>query len=268
MLCFSSGSLSSSSRSQCAAAGAAQLGDSAAHDALRVERAYCRPPSEPVTGTVAAVARGCCPEDARVIRRRDLRARRATGGGDPGPDHRSRAQRRGHPDGHRSLIVLRGAKQNYSFTLGLPVSIEPEDVPEEVAAAAFGAAHLYGVLVEGSSATETPHALKFARRLADASSSVVLNQQTGQIWSRGKLRQAPRVETGVVSTVEVRWYTHTAADAGKAAEAWLILARRHLPEALPRGYGTRHAATPTAAHRSRPGRGRRNSTTGGTRTRV
>jgi hypothetical protein len=142
------------------------------------------------------------------------------------------------PTATGSLTVLRGAKQNYSFTLGLPVGIEPEDVPEEVAAAALGAAHLYEVLVEGSSATETPHAIKFARRLAKAVSGVVLDQQTGQIWSRGKLRQAPRVETGVVSIVEVRWYARTAADGGRAAEAWLMLARRHLPEALPRRYGT------------------------------
>jgi hypothetical protein len=140
--------------------------------------------------------------------------------------------------GMGTMTVLRGAKHKYSFTLALPVSIEPDDVPDEATAAALDASHFYELLVEGSSSSEVPHATKFARRLADAADGVVLDQQTGQVWSRGKLRQAPRVEAGVVSTVEVRWYTHTATDTGKAAEAWLRVARHHLPEALPRRYGT------------------------------
>jgi hypothetical protein len=137
-----------------------------------------------------------------------------------------------------SMIVLRGAKQSYSFTLSFPVIIEPEDVPEVVTAAALGASHFYELFVEGSSSTEIPHATKFARRLADAASGVVLDRQTGQVWSRGKLRQAPPVNTGVVTTIQVRWYVHSASDNGKAAEAWLSTARRHMPEALPRRYGT------------------------------
>jgi hypothetical protein len=63
-----------------------------------------------------------------------------------------------------SMTVLRGAKQNYSFTLALPLNIEPEDVPDEVTAAALDPSHLYELLVEGSSSTEIPHATKFARR--------------------------------------------------------------------------------------------------------
>jgi hypothetical protein len=136
------------------------------------------------------------------------------------------------------LTVVRGARRSYSFTLGLPVDIEPEDVPEEVTAAALDASNFYELLVEGTIAAEIPHAIRFARRLAEAAGGVVLDQQTGQIWRRGKLRQAPRVETGVVSTVELHWYVHAAVDSGSVAEAWLALARRHLPEALPRRYGT------------------------------
>jgi hypothetical protein len=138
----------------------------------------------------------------------------------------------------KSMTVLRGSKLNYCFTLALPVRIEPEDLPAEVTVAALDISQFYELLVEGSSSTEIPHAIKFARRLADSAGGVVLDQQTGQIWSRGKLRQAPPVEAGVVSTVQVRWYTHAASDTGKAAEAWVALARRHLPEALPRRYGT------------------------------
>lgn len=84
-----------------------------------------------------------------------------------------------------------------------------------------------------------PHAVRFARRLAEASNGVLLNPQTGQLWHRGKLRAAPAVRPGVVSTVEVRWYAPHLADVENATEAWLTATRRHLPEALPRRFGTR-----------------------------
>ncbi|RIJ68752.1 hypothetical protein D1871_22550 [Nakamurella silvestris] len=134
--------------------------------------------------------------------------------------------------------VVRGAKRKYSFTLALPVSIEPEDVPGEVTGAALDVSYFYELLVEGSSATEVPHAVRFGRCLAEATNGVLLDQQNDKIWSRRKLRQVPRVDSGVVSTVEVRWYVRTADEVGTAADAWLKLVRRHLPEALPRRYGT------------------------------
>ena len=65
-----------------------------------------------------------------------------------------------------SLTVVRGARARYSFTLGLPVGVEAEDVPQEVTAAMLGPSYLYELMVEGSSTTETPHAVRFARRLA------------------------------------------------------------------------------------------------------
>lgn len=136
-----------------------------------------------------------------------------------------------------SLVVVRGAKRVYTFTLELPVRIEPEDVPEEITASALAPSQLYQLMVEGSSARAVPHAIAFARRLATAAAGVVLDQQTGMVWSRGKLREPPRVEAGEVSTVEIHWYSRADDDAAVAA-AWVELARRHLPEALPRRYGT------------------------------
>jgi len=137
-----------------------------------------------------------------------------------------------------SWTVVRGAQCNYSFTLALPVNIEPEDVPSEVVGAALDVSCFYELLVEGSTASEIPHAVRFGRTLAAAANGVLLDQQTGKLWSRGKLRQASRVDSGVVSTIELRWYVRTAEDDGAAADAWLKLAHRHLPEALPRRYGT------------------------------
>ncbi|MGZ6807657.1 MAG: hypothetical protein ACXVGG_13675, partial [Mycobacteriaceae bacterium] len=135
-----------------------------------------------------------------------------------------------------TLTVQRGARGQYSFTLGLPVAVETEDVPEEVTAVLLAPACLYELLVEGSSTTETQHAVRFARRLAEASGGVVLDQQTGQTWHRGKLRTSPPVERGSIDVVQLRWYTSTG-DAAPA-RAWLDLARRHMPEALPRRFGS------------------------------
>ncbi len=140
--------------------------------------------------------------------------------------------------GAESLTVTRGVKGTYSFTLGLAQTVEPEDVPDEVTAVLLDASCFYELLVEGSSSVETPHAIRFARNLAVATQGAALDQQTGQVWTRGKLRAAPSVERGTVSTVEVRWYVRGEFDAGRTALTWTRLSHRHLPEALPRRYGT------------------------------
>lgn len=137
-----------------------------------------------------------------------------------------------------SLTVTRGAKNGYSFTLGLPLAVEMEDVPDEVTAHVLAPSCLYEVLVEGSSTPEIPHAIRFARRLADVSDGAVLDQQLGEVWSRGKLRQVLPVSAGRISIVDVRWYARRAGNPESVAEAWLALAGRYLPEALPRRYGS------------------------------
>jgi hypothetical protein len=140
-------------------------------------------------------------------------------------------------DAGGSLTVVRGVKDRYSFTLGLAAPVEAEDVPDEVTAAVLGPTCVYELLVEGSAASEIPHAVRLARRLAEASSGAVLDQQSGQTWTRGKLRTADRVERGTIAVVELVWYTADGDTDGSAARAWLELARRQLPEALPRRFG-------------------------------
>jgi hypothetical protein len=137
-----------------------------------------------------------------------------------------------------SLTAVRGARAGYSFTVGLPVAVEPEDVPEEVTAVLLGPSYLYELLVEGSSTVEIPHAVRFARRLAQASGGAVLDQQSGQVWARGKLRAAPPVQRGTIDIVELHWYVGADGAGAGAATAWLELAHRHLPEALPRRLGS------------------------------
>jgi len=132
--------------------------------------------------------------------------------------------------------VVRGAERRYCFTLARPLAVEPEDVPEEVTAVLLDARLLWELHVEGSTVPEVPHAVRFARRLATAGGGVVLDLQTGQTWHRGVLRTPPPVSRGLIDIVDLRWYV--AASSQPAAESWLELARRHLPEALPRRFGT------------------------------
>jgi len=114
--------------------------------------------------------------------------------------------------------------------------VEPEDVPEEVTAVVLDARQMWELHVEGPTASEVTHAVRFARRLATAAGGVVLDLQTGQTWHRGVLRTPPPVSRGLIDIVYLRWYV--AASSQPAAESWLELARRHLPEALPRRFGT------------------------------
>ncbi|GAB2994021.1 hypothetical protein LWP59_32300 [Amycolatopsis acidiphila] len=89
-------------------------------------------------------------------------------------------------DSRRSLIVLRGARRRYSFTIDGPDDVEPEDVPPEVTNAVLGARHLYSIMVEGTALSEIPHALRFAKRLALVVNGAMIDQQTSTLWSRSK----------------------------------------------------------------------------------
>jgi hypothetical protein len=142
-------------------------------------------------------------------------------------------------DGDRSsLSVVRGVSSRYCFTLGQAVAIEAEDVPEEITAAMLEPSYMYELLVEGSSATEVPHAVRFARRLAEATNGVLLDQQIGKTWHRGQLRHCAPVQRGTIDIVDIRWYVRASASGPDAAAAWLELAATLLPEALPRRFGT------------------------------
>jgi len=138
-----------------------------------------------------------------------------------------------------SWTVLRGKRRRYSFTVERPVRVESEDVPEEVTAAVLGPTRLVEVLVEGSAESEIPHAIRAARRIAAAIDGAVLDPQTGTVFRGGRSRSAEPVERGYVSVVEVHWYVRAQdGDRISAARAFVAAAKRHLPEALPRRYGS------------------------------
>lgn len=138
-----------------------------------------------------------------------------------------------------SLIVVRGKRRRYSFTVSAPVLVDPEDIPDEVVAAVLAPTHMVEVLVEGSAASEIPHAIRAARRIATAIEGAALDQQAGDVFHRGRSRLAPRAEPGLVSVVDVHWYLRVGEMAPeRVARTFVDAARRHIPEALPRRYGS------------------------------
>uniref|UniRef100_UPI0020277DA9 hypothetical protein n=1 Tax=Actinotalea sp. C106 TaxID=2908644 RepID=UPI0020277DA9 len=139
---------------------------------------------------------------------------------------------------HLVLTVLRGARGKYCFTIEAPQRVEPDDVPIEVTSRLLGATHLHSVSVEGSSSTDVPHAIRFARRLARSLGGAVLDAQTGEVWPQSSARKVERPDPQKrVDMVELRWYCRPRPEAPDAIRVLLNAAARHLPEALPRRFG-------------------------------
>lgn len=138
----------------------------------------------------------------------------------------------------RSISVVRGAHHRYSFTVDGPDNLEPEDVPAEVTQVVLGPRYLWSVLVEGSAASEVPHAVRFARRLAQALDGAVCDQQTDELWTRSKSRriQKPAREQRI-SEVHLDWFARRDAVPPDVVGLYLDTVTRYLPEALPRRFG-------------------------------
>ncbi|MFN3602026.1 MAG: hypothetical protein ACK4UY_11630 [Dietzia sp.] len=140
--------------------------------------------------------------------------------------------------GDQSLTVVRGIRRRYSFTVDGPDLAEPEDIPSEVAAVLLGPKYLYSVLVEGSAASEIPHAVRFARRLARATDGAVVDLQTDDVWTRSHSREIHRpARRERVATVDVAWYCLREELVPDAASTFIGAAQGILPEALPRRFG-------------------------------
>jgi hypothetical protein len=138
----------------------------------------------------------------------------------------------------RWLAVSRGVRRRYSFTVDGPDRLEAEDVPPEVTSLVLGARYLYSVTVEGSADSEIPHAVRFAKRLAKILDGALVDEQTGQIWSRSRSRtmQTPSREDRV-ATVDLTWLSLRDEVPDDASALMVSAAERYLPEALPRRFG-------------------------------
>lgn len=149
------------------------------------------------------------------------------------------------------FVVVRGARRRYSFTVEPPERVEPEDVPDEITAVLLGATSQVLVRVEGSEASEVPHAIRAARRIALAMRGAVHDVQTDEVHRRGSTRRATPARGAIVATLAINWWVRTEGlDLPSTAETFFELARRHLPDALPRRYGR----TEPLQHQWEPGR--------------
>lgn len=138
----------------------------------------------------------------------------------------------------RLLTVLRGARRRYSFDVGGIAKVEPEDIPDEVAAVLLGARYVYSIGVQGTVQSEIPHAVRFARRLALAADGAVLDQQTDVVWSRSQSRKVLKPSPDErVAVVDVAWYCLREHLPSDAATTFFDVVQRALPEALPRRFG-------------------------------
>ncbi|MFG6490821.1 hypothetical protein [Microbacterium sp. P03] len=135
------------------------------------------------------------------------------------------------------ITVLRGVRRQYSFSFEGPVDLDPDDVPEHIVALILEPHYLYRLSVEGSSATEIPHALRFAARLAHAVGGVVEDPQAALSRRGARLREVHPVAHGTSTNVLVMTWYAPAISGRDTARMWLGCARRDLPEALPRRFG-------------------------------
>ncbi|WOH18615.1 hypothetical protein IRJ34_20055 [Paenarthrobacter sp. GOM3] len=138
------------------------------------------------------------------------------------------------------VVVLRGVKRGYSFTVDGPFSVEAEDLPEEITAVLPDAATLFQVLVEGTQEAEIPHGVRFARKLAKGCHGVVMDEQTGEIWPQLRI---PHEQTRAAEVAEsdefwLSWYLLEEDLPPDFLQRYLRIAGEVLPQAVPERYGT------------------------------
>lgn len=141
--------------------------------------------------------------------------------------------------GPDSVLVLRGVKSGYSFTVDGPFAVKPEDVPEEVLAVLPNAQMMFQVLVEGSVAAEIPHGVRFARKLAKTCHGLVLDEQTSEVWPqpRDTAPIVPKIYPRV-DAVEFMWYFLADEMPDDIPQRYLRLTTEILPDARPDTFGS------------------------------
>ncbi|EGD56819.1 hypothetical protein [Gordonia neofelifaecis] len=141
-------------------------------------------------------------------------------------------------DDAESVRVIRGLRGTYSFTVDGPFDVESEDVPVDVSEHVLCARHLWRILVEGGSSGEIPHAVRCGRLLARELDGAVVDQQTGEVWSRSRSRSVNKpLRDERISEIGLHWFCLRDDLAPSTPEIYLDTVRRHLPEALPRRFG-------------------------------
>ncbi|AMB42036.1 MULTISPECIES: hypothetical protein [Paenarthrobacter] len=137
------------------------------------------------------------------------------------------------------VVVLRGVKRDYSFTVDGPFTVEVEDVPEEVAAVLSDAATMFQILVEGTQETEIPHGVRFAKKLAKACHGVAVDEQTDEVWPKPRVARTPSAakEKRAVNSVWVSWLLPEDELPEDFLARYLQMAQELLPQAVPVRFG-------------------------------
>lgn len=137
--------------------------------------------------------------------------------------------------GDGEVTVVRGREHTYAFTVFGPHEIEPEDVPDDVVPYVLEPSISWQISVEGSDPAEVRPARRFAKALAVTAGGVAVDEQTEDILGARGARKVSRPNTELIRVLELDWYSPVSAP--NAATVWLELARKLLPEALPRRFG-------------------------------
>lgn len=139
------------------------------------------------------------------------------------------------------MLVLRGVKRSYSFTVDGPFAVEPEDLPEEISSVLPEAATMFQVLVEGTVESEIIHGVRFAKKLAKACHGVAVDEQTDEVWPKPRVVKpaAPKVSP-YKDLVYFSWYVLADEMPADLPERYVRLANECLPEALPVRFGHYH----------------------------
>jgi hypothetical protein len=138
--------------------------------------------------------------------------------------------------GERETMILRGKQPNYSFTVFGPYDIDAEDVPDDVVPHVLDPTTSWQVIVEGSDPIEVKPARRFAKALALAAGGVAVDEQTEEILGARRARKTTRPSSELIRILQLDWYSTTSAP--NAPTTWLELAKKLLPEALPKRFGT------------------------------
>lgn len=128
---------------------------------------------------------------------------------------------------------------DYAFNVDRPLRVDSEDVPEEVISAAAGIRWTYQLTVEGSTGPAIELARRFARELARRSEGVVFDpQEDPVVWPRGGRRKFKPEPARKIDLVRFQWFVRREDSTPDLAALVLDLVRSHLPEALPRKFGS------------------------------
>ena len=133
------------------------------------------------------------------------------------------------------------ATKNWIISVASPTPVEPEDLPEEIAAALPGVAFMTGLILSPTAAPESARKRihRIADRIAQESHGAILDQQAGTLTlPTGVKRLAPLQSGQPASLLEMSWWFLSGPLMRKDFDSFLDLLAKRLPEALPRRYGT------------------------------